>query len=164
MKIFIVPDEDAGHICVNSTDEENDAILIAQGARELTQEEIESAGMKGYEHLVCPLNTVVDDNGHVTFTPPPPPTAEELQYNFSQVIQSRLDALAQSRGYDNIVSVCSYKDSPNPKFKAEADRAILLRDTTWTKCYEILNDVVDGKREIPTLDEILSELPELTWD
>ena len=38
------------------------------------------------------------------------------------------------------------------------------RSAVWTKSYEILNAVLDGEREIPTEEELLSELPKLTID
>ena len=88
----------------------------------------------------------------------------ELKQQFTDAVQQRLDAFAQTRGYDGIMSAASYYGSSNPKFKAEADRAIQLRDNTWAICYTILDDVLAGKRPIPTLDEIFVELPELTWE
>lgn len=88
----------------------------------------------------------------------------EIQSQFVNMIQERLDRFAQSRGYDNIMSVCTYSNSTTPRFKAEADRAIYLRDTTWSKCYEILEQVLAGERSIPTEEELLTELPELTWE
>ena len=87
-----------------------------------------------------------------------------MQEEFTNAIQQRLDAFARERGYDNIMSVCSYFGSANPRFKAEADRAITLRDTTWEQCYAILDAVLAGEREVPTLDEIVAELPVLTWE
>lgn len=87
-----------------------------------------------------------------------------LQAEFTSAIQERLDSFAQTRGYDNIMSACSYFGSGNPRFKAEADRAIALRDATWAKCYEILDDVQSGKRPIPTPEELFAELPALEWE
>lgn len=88
----------------------------------------------------------------------------EMQVAFTNAVQERLDAFARTRGYDNIMSACSYFGSANPRFKAEADRAITLRDTTWAKCYEILAEVQSGKREVPTLEALFAELPVLTWE
>ena len=87
-----------------------------------------------------------------------------LQAEFTSAIQERLDSFAQTRGYDNIMSACSYFGSANPRFKAEADAAILLRDETWAKCYKILDDVLAGARETPTLEALFAELPALTWE
>ena len=97
----------------------------------------------------------------------PEPTPEEqqaaMQKAFTDAIQARLDAFAQTRGYDSIMSVCSYFGSANPRFKGEADAAILLRDATWAACYEILDAVLAGKRPAPTLEALFAELPPLEW-
>ena len=37
------------------------------------------------------------------------------------------------------------------------------RDATWAKGYEILDDVLSGKRPMPTIEEVLAELPPLEW-
>lgn len=89
---------------------------------------------------------------------------DAMQAEFTNAIQQRLDAFAQERGYDNIISACSYFGSNNARFKAEADRAIQLRDDTWAICYAILDAVLAGERAVPTLEEIASELPALTWE
>ena len=53
--------------CDNQNDVDN---MIKRGARELTRQEIEAAGMSGYKHLVSPENTIVDAGGNIVFTPP----------------------------------------------------------------------------------------------
>lgn len=102
-----------------------------------------------------------------TFMPPPPLPLEEqqaaMQADFTQAIQARLDAFAQTRGYDGIMSACSYFGSANPRFKAEADAAIRLRDETWAACYAILEAVLAGDRPAPTLEALFAELPPLEW-
>lgn len=94
----------------------------------------------------------------------PAKSAEQVLAEFTNAIQRRLDAFAQTRGYDNIMSACSYFGSGNARFKAEADTAIALRDATWEQCYAILDAVLAGERDVPTLDEIVAELPVLTWE
>lgn len=51
---------------------------IAAGWALLTHEQIEATGMLGYEHLVSPANTIVNEDGSITFTPPEPTSADEL--------------------------------------------------------------------------------------
>lgn len=64
MRIFIID-----NIALN-VDNDTDALtLIEQGARELSAEEIEAAGMVGYEHLVGPTNTEIKPDGSIVFTP-----------------------------------------------------------------------------------------------
>ena len=103
-------------------------------------------------------------NGTTFVNPPPPPkTPEEIIAEFTAKIQARLDAFARTRGYDGILSAATYATSTVPKFKAEGQYAVEARDATWAKCYEILAAVEAGSRPMPTLDELLAELPVLTW-
>lgn len=76
--------------------------------------------------------------------------------------QSRLDNFARERGYDGILSACTYVSDPN--FSIEGQRCVDLRGQTWAKLYEMLAEVETGTRTIPAdFAEVESELPELTW-
>lgn len=88
---------------------------------------------------------------------------EELQKQFTDAIQKHLDAFAQTRNYDNILSAATYATSVIPQFKAEGQYAVEVRDATWTKGYEILAEVLAGQRPMPTLEEVFAELPPLVW-
>lgn len=78
--------------------------------------------------------------------------------------QSKLDEFARSRGYDNILSACSYYSSAIDKFSKEANYCIEHRDLTWTKLYQIFADIENSTRNIPnSYEEIYSELPPLIW-
>ena len=89
-----------------------------------------------------------------------PKTPEEIQAEYTQAIQVHLDAKAVEKGYDNIVSACSYAGYPNP-FQAEGVVYGTWRANVWTKGYEILAQVQAGERPLPTIEELLAELPEL---
>lgn len=104
-----------------------------------------------------------DANGRPALVDPPPPTTEQIIAQYTAGVQQHLDNFARTRGYDNILSACTYATSVNPKFAAEGQYAVEARDATWAKCYEILAAVEAGSRPIPTLDELLAELPVLTW-
>lgn len=80
-----------------------------------------------------------------------------------QAIQIRLDEFAKERDYDDIVSLTSYCNSTSNEFKYDANRAIVLRDATWNRYYSIINDISAGKRSISSVEEVLAELPTLTW-
>jgi hypothetical protein len=95
--------------------------------------------------------------------PPPPKTQEEIVAEFTAKVQARLDAFARTRGYDGILSACTYATSTNPKFAVEGQYCVQVRDETWAKCYEILNAVQAGERPIPTWEELEAELPPLKW-
>jgi hypothetical protein len=86
-----------------------------------------------------------------------------LMAEYTAAVQKRLDDFARTRGYDNILSACTYATSTAPKFKAEGQYAVEARDATWAKFYEVLAEVEAGSRQMPTLDELLAELPVLAW-
>lgn len=88
---------------------------------------------------------------------------EKVISDFTQSVQQHLDTFARTRNYDGILSAATYATSQVPKFKAEGQYAVEARDATWAKCYEILAAVEAGSRPMPTLDELLAELPVLTW-
>ena len=81
----------------------------------------------------------------------------------TSAIQSTLDKKAQERGYDNILSLCTYATSTAAKFAAEGQAGVAWRDEVWAKGYSILADVESGARAIPTADELLAELPLFVW-
>lgn len=68
--------------------------LTQDGWRELTPAEIKAAGMEGYEHHVSPVNTVVGEDGSITFTPPAPPSLDELKATKLQEINAGFEQTA----------------------------------------------------------------------
>lgn len=89
---------------------------------------------------------------------------EELLAHVTTETQRRLDDFARTRMYDNILSACTYASSAVPKFAAEGQRAVELRDQTWTKLYEVLDEIKAGTRPVPaSFAEIEPELPVLSW-
>ena len=88
---------------------------------------------------------------------------EKIIADFTQSVQKHLDDFARTRNYDSILSAATYATSTNPKFAVEGQYAVEARDATWAKCYEVLAAVEAGSSPMPTLDELLAELPVLTW-
>lgn len=81
----------------------------------------------------------------------------------TDAVQRHLDATAQSRGYDGILSLASYAASPNPPFAAEGAAGLAWRDAVWLYCYQVLAAVQAGTRPIPTADALVAELPPMVW-
>lgn len=95
---------------------------------------------------------------------PAPVPMVDLQAVVTQAVQERLDDYAQTRGYDNILSACTYANSSVPQFRKEGQYAVDMRDAHWAKCYEILNDVQHGRRPAPSsVTEVLMEMPAWHW-
>ena len=89
--------------------------------------------------------------------------AKQLTKQFTESVQKWMDSKAQERGYDNIISACTYADSTDAKFAAEGKAAKEWRDKVWRHCYDVVAQVVSGSRDIPTTSELLAELPKLEW-
>ena len=89
-------------------------------------------------------------------------TPEELEAIVSKrvaakEIQLMLDKEAQKAGYDSIISACSYLGSTN--FGDEARSFLDWRDAVWTYAFKVEQDVINGLRTMPTINELLGELP-----
>lgn len=79
-------------------------------------------------------------------------------------VQSLLDKFAAEKGFTDMVSLVSYKDSTNPEWSNQATIGIAKRDQTWSALYQYLDDVMNSVKPIPkTEEEIYSNLPELIW-
>lgn len=90
--------------------------------------------------------------------------ALDIKRRVVQETQNRLDIFANSRNYDGILSACTYATSNVPKFAAEGQVAVNLRDATWAALYQILEEVQAGQREAPTgFSDIEPLLPPLEW-
>lgn len=93
----------------------------------------------------------------------PAPTQAEILATYTAAIQVHLDDFAKSRGYDGILSACTYASSTVPKFASEGQCCVNARDNTWAASYTILADVESATRTMPTIAEMLAELPLLAW-
>lgn len=102
-----------------------------------------------------------NENGTLTVTPK---SAEQVlalrKGQFLAGVQAHLDSKASERGYDSIVSACSYAGAPNP-FQAESQVYVAWRGNVWAYCYAELLKVENGTRPLPVLADFIAELPEL---
>ena len=80
------------------------------------------------------------------------------------LIQKRLDDFAKTRNYDDIKSACGYAGCSVPKYDIEGKYARDKRAETWFVGLQILKDVQESKRPMPSsFAEIEAELPALVW-
>jgi len=84
---------------------------------------------------------------------------------YADETQRRLDMFAIERNYSGIMSAASYATSTIEKYRVEGAHCALLRDLSWEALETIFTAVQAGARELPaSYEEILPELPALTWD
>ncbi|WP_456403223.1 hypothetical protein [Hydrogenimonas sp.] len=108
-----------------------------------------------------PQHAKVDDQGNIVRYEPQKTDAEIKAENIEKIekaIQATLDKEARAKGYDSILSACSYAGYTNP-FQAEGQAFIQWRGSVWKYCYDQLAEIEAGNRSEPTLDEFLGELP-----
>jgi len=87
-------------------------------------------------------------------------TPEEQIAAFTKAVQAMLDAQARSMGYDNIFTAVTYADEPVvPSFQSEGRSLRAWRSLTWQACHSALDAVTAGERAVPTINELLAELP-----
>ena len=112
-------------------------------------------------------NLTIEDKGdyfEVVEIPAHIPTKEEIQKMLTDGVQNWMDAKVQERNYDSVhTCVGTYLYSPIEKFRLEAEAVRDWVSYVWAKCYAILAEVESGIRSIPTLEEVIAELPQLEW-
>lgn len=108
--------------------------------------------------------SISEDDSLAPAPTPFSPPADRVREDIIQKVQARLDDFAKTKGYDGILSACTYATDPNPIFSAEGIYCVNQRSATWAKCYEILTEVQIGVRPMPSgYADIEAELPALTW-
>lgn len=83
---------------------------------------------------------------------------EQLAKDVKVAIQKLLDEEAQKSEYDNIHSAALRAAYPGP-FHDEGIRYATWMDACWDKRNEILKKVKAKERPIPTVEEVLAEMP-----
>ena len=88
----------------------------------------------------------------------------DVQAEIVLATQARLDDFAKTRGYDGILSACTYATSSVPKFMREGQDAVNARDATWAALYTIMGQVQAGDLPMPSgFADVEPLLPVLEW-
>lgn len=100
----------------------------------------------------------------VDFASIPADTVARVTELIKQAVQKRLDTFAQAKGYDSMLSACTYATSSVAEFQAEGQKAIALRDSTWQALYAYLGQVQSGGQPVPrSFADVEASLPALAW-
>ena len=79
-------------------------------------------------------------------------------------VQKKLDEFAALKGYDNIVSACSYVGSKVSAHKADAEKCVDVRDDAWVAVNAYFNSIATGELAVPaSSDDIDAILPAMNW-
>lgn len=108
------------------------------------------------------LYSIVYSSEDPYFTIVPKPQEVQLaviQERKTAVIQKYLDDQAAQLNYDGILSAASYLGSNDPKFGPEGASFHAWRDAVWNYGYQVIYEVQNGIRTMPTDEELLAELP-----
>jgi hypothetical protein len=93
--------------------------------------------------------------------------AAALVAKASRLIQARLDATAQERGYFDALACVSYRgDEEEPVWAAEAEAFHRWRTKVWRNAHQLLAEVQSGEA-LPPADEaelfVRLDLPPMVW-
>lgn len=91
-----------------------------------------------------------------------PETPEQTIARLESAVDKYLNEQANSLRYESIKTIVSYRDDPNPKFKAEGIAGYLLRSAVYTSSINLIEDVTNGLKEVPTEAELIASLPKIT--
>jgi hypothetical protein len=105
---------------------------------------------------------ILYEDGAFVLPDPPEPTPPTID-DYRIAVQSHLDATAQSRQYDNALSLSTYVTSTIEAWRAEAEAFVSWRDAVWSHALAELAKVMAGERPQPTIEDFIAELPGLAW-
>ena len=82
--------------------------------------------------------------------------------DYKAAFDAHLDSVAQSKSYDNRITIATYAVSTNAVWAAEAQAFIEWRDAALASMFSQLAAVQAGG-DAPTIDEFIAALPEIVW-
>ena len=116
----------------NIDNEESLNIILKSGGVLLTEEEIVKYGMKGYEAIISPNNTVVNPDGTIVFTKPVTDLTKLKEQKLKQIDQETSNAILSGFDYtiDDIKYHFSYDSFDQQNFADTANMCQLALSGT----------------------------------
>ena len=81
---------------------------------------------------------------------------------YDTALMNHYDAVAQSKNYDNRIT-CALRAGYVSAFQKEGIAFGTWMDNCNVIAYSIMNDVISGKRELPSIESFIAELPLIKW-
>lgn len=82
--------------------------------------------------------------------------------DYIAAMEAHYDTKAQERRYDNRLTCALRAGYPGP-FQAEGQAFAVWMDTCNALGYQIMDEVLSGTRPVPTVAELIADLPVLEW-
>jgi hypothetical protein len=114
--------------------------------------------------IECPQNTQVGflykDNQFIN----PNLTTQDLLSEIVNQAQNLLNTKALERGYDSILSLCTYATDPDSQLSKEGQDGVRWRSQTWSFLKQYQVEISNGSKPVPTsVKEVLDQLPVMEW-
>ncbi len=88
--------------------------------------------------------------------------ADAMMQPYKDAVQRLLDRTAIEKGYDSIISMCTYANSTNATWSAEGQAAVNWRDACWNEgLVQLGNYTVTGVA--PEMDDYIASMPAPNW-
>ena len=87
---------------------------------------------------------------------------EDTYFNMESAVDKHIDTVAQAKGYDSRITAALRAGYENP-WQVEGIAFGTWMDACYTYCYQVQQEVIAGTRPVPTIQELISELPTMIW-
>lgn len=91
----------------------------------------------------------------------PPKKPEQIQRELESAVDVLMDSKAQAKGFRDRHSFALRAGIPGSSWHAQALVFGAWMDAVNDYCYQVQLDCLGGKRTVPTVDELLAELPKM---
>lgn len=87
---------------------------------------------------------------------------ESIIDRYDQALLDYFDSVAAQRRYDNRITCALRAGFPGP-FQAEGIAFGVWMDTCNKIAYQLMNKVIAGEVQLPTIEEVIASLPVIEW-
>lgn len=114
-----------------------------------------------FEHLLPDGSVKITDEEAAILQAPPPPTQAQIVAQYESALDAHLDAIAKAHRYDDRKSFVLRAGYAGP-YQAEGIAFAQWMDDCNVKAYALLQSVIAGEVEMPTIEAMIAGLPVFT--